>query len=71
VGSPVAADGHIYFTSEEGETLVIRAGPEFDVVSNNNVGENVLTTPAISSGTFFIRGQQHIFALRESAGRSE
>lgn len=71
VGSPVAADGNIYFTSEEGETLVVKAGPVFEVVSNNNIGENVLTTAAISSGTFYLRGQQHIFALRKSVGSED
>lgn len=64
VGSPVAADGHLYLTSEEGETAAIEAGPKFRLVSNNQCGENCLTTPAISKGTFYLRGQQHLFAFR-------
>lgn len=64
VGSPIAADGNLYLTSEEGETVVIQAGPTLKLVSNNFCGENCLTTPAISTGTIYIRGQNHIFAFR-------
>lgn len=62
VGSPIAADGHVFVTSEEGETAVIKAGPTFDLVASNVSGENCLTTPAISGGRIFIRGQRHLFA---------
>lgn len=62
-GSPVAADGHLYLTAEDGRTLVVKAGPEFELVHTNRVGENVLTTPAVSEGRVFIRGQKHVFAL--------
>lgn len=64
VGSPIAADGNLYLTSEEGETVVIQAGPTLKLVSNNFCGENCLATPAISTGTIYIRGQNHIFAFR-------
>lgn len=65
VGSPVAADGHLFFTSEEGETAVVKAGPIFELVANNHCGEICLTTPAISRGTFYLRGQRHLFAFRQ------
>ena len=62
-GSPIAADGHLYLTAEDGRTLVVKAGPKYELVATNQVGENVLTTPAISDGRMFIRGQKHVFAL--------
>lgn len=65
VGSPVAADENLYFTSEEGETAVVKAGPTFELVANNTCGENCLTTPAIARGGFYLRGQRHLFAFRE------
>ncbi len=64
VGSPVAADGHIYFPSENGTVLVVEAGPEFRLVAVNRCGETILTTPAISEGVLYIRGQQHLIALK-------
>jgi outer membrane protein assembly factor BamB len=64
VASPVAADGHLYFPAEDGHVLVIEAGPEFKMIAANPVGEYVLSTPAISEGVFYVRGQEHIFAFR-------
>ena len=65
VGSPVAADGVIYFPTEFGVVYVLKAGPEFKMLAANLVGENILTTPAISEGVFFVRGQKHLFAFGE------
>jgi len=62
-GSPVAYDGKILLTSEDGETHVIQAGPEFAVLRTNSVGEPVLASPAIANGMIFIRGKDHLFAI--------
>jgi outer membrane protein assembly factor BamB len=64
VASPIAADEHLYFTAEDGHVLVVKAGPEFELVRENLIGENVLATPAISERTIFFRGQHHLFAIR-------
>ena len=64
-GSPVAYDGKILLTSEDGETHVIQAGPEFAVLRTNSVGEPVLASPAIANGTIFIRGKDHLFAIAQ------
>ncbi len=63
VGSPVAADGYLYFPAEDGNILVLQAGPEFRLLAANPVGEYVLSTPAISEGVLYVRGQQHLIAL--------
>ncbi len=62
-GSPVAADGRLYMTSEEGITFVIRAGRDFELLGENPLGEVVMTTPAISDGLLVIRGMDHIYGL--------
>ena len=62
-GSPVAADGRILMTSEDGDTFVIKAGPKHEVIATNSVGEPVYTTPAISNGRIYIRGEKHLFAI--------
>jgi outer membrane protein assembly factor BamB len=72
--SPVAADGRLYFTSEENGVTVVKAGPKFEKLSVNPVGEVCMATPAISEGMIFVRGQNHLFAFgrpnlaRNSAG---
>ncbi len=61
--SPVAADGKLYFTSEEKGVIVVKAGPEFEQITINPVGEICMATPAISEGMIFIRGQHHLFCF--------
>lgn len=61
--SPVAADGKLYFASEEGDVFVLRAGPEYELIAKNPVNEIQMATPAISNGVIYIRGQHHLFAF--------
>ncbi|HWN09236.1 MAG TPA: PQQ-binding-like beta-propeller repeat protein [Pyrinomonadaceae bacterium] len=61
--SPVAADGKIYLPSEDGDVFVVKAGPKFEVLTSNSIGEPLMATPAISGGKMFVRSQQHLFAI--------
>ena len=63
MGSPIAAKGQLLLTSEDGDTFVIKAGPRHEVLGTNSVGEPVYTTPAISNGRIYIRGDKHLFAI--------
>lgn len=63
--SPVAADGKLYFTSEDGEIFVIKAGPAYELLAANAMGEVCMATPAISEGMIFIRGHQHVYGIGE------
>jgi len=63
MGSPIAANGRVLLTSEDGDTFVIKAGPKHEVLGTNSVGEPVYTTPAISNGRIYIRGEKHLFAI--------
>jgi outer membrane protein assembly factor BamB len=62
--SPVAGRGHLYFASEDGEVFVVKAGPKYELVATNRMGEPLMATPAVSDGIIFIRGQQHLFAVK-------
>ena len=61
--SPVAADGKIFCASEAGEVRVVKAGPKFELLAVNTMGEPCLSTPAISEGKLFIRTQSHLYAI--------
>jgi PQQ-like domain len=61
--SPVAADGKIYLSSEDGEMLVVAAGREFQLLSANSMGELLMATPALSEGLMFIRTAESVFAV--------
>lgn len=61
--SPVAADGKVYFTSEEGDVFVIKAGPKHELLAHNKLGEISMATPALSQGVLFFRTQGHVIAI--------
>lgn len=61
--SPVAADGRIYLSSEDGDMFVIRAGRTFELLGKHPMGEPLMATPAIAGGTMFVRGEKHLFAV--------
>lgn len=61
--SPVAAGGHVYLTDRSGTTVVIKDGPELEIVATNSVGETVDATPAPVGNELFIRGERHLFCI--------
>jgi len=64
--SGVAADGKLYFPSEEGDIYVIQAGPEFKLLSVNSMKDICMATPAISAETLFFRTQHFVAAVSEN-----
>jgi outer membrane protein assembly factor BamB len=59
----VAADGKVYFTSEEGDVFVVRAGEKYELLATNSLGEVTMATPAISEGRLFFRTKSHLLAI--------
>ena len=68
--SPVAADGKLYFASEDGEVFVVKAGPKYEFVGTNQVGEVMMATPAISDGLLIVRGVKHLFAFGNGSAKT-
>lgn len=63
VGSPVAADGKLYFTNDEGTVFILKAGKDFIKLSEQHVGETCMVTPAIAKGKMFFRTVEGIVAV--------
>ena len=63
MASPVAVDGHLLLMSEEGDTYVVKAGPEFEIVGQNPLDEPIGASAALAGGRIYIRGQKHLFAI--------
>lgn len=59
----LAADGKLYFPSEDGDIFVVKAGPHYEVISSNDMGELLMASPALSEGMMFVRAQHHMFAI--------
>jgi outer membrane protein assembly factor BamB len=58
-----AGDGKIYFTNLDGVVSVVKAGPKFELLSRNTLGESVGASPAIAHGCLFLRGEKHLFCV--------
>lgn len=61
--SPIAAEGKIYFTSEDGEIFVVQAGAKYELLATNAMGEVCMATPAFSEDMLFVRTQQHVYGV--------
>jgi outer membrane protein assembly factor BamB len=61
--SPVGGAGHVYFVSENGDTIVMKAGRTPEIVARNSIGERALASPAISNGRLFLRTDDHLIAI--------
>lgn len=61
--SPVAFDGRVFFTNDDGETFVLRAGPKFELLHVNRIGERTLASPALVDGRWFIRTERSLVAI--------
>jgi len=61
--SPVAVDGKVFFTNDDGETFVLRAGPTFDLLHVNRMGEQILASPALVDGRWYFRTGARLVAI--------
>ena len=68
MASPVAANGHLLLMSQDGDTFVVKAGPRFEVVGTNPLGEPISASAAAAGGRLYIRGEKHLFAITAPAG---
>jgi outer membrane protein assembly factor BamB len=64
--SPVAADGKLYLSGEDGDVFVVKAGPQFELLARNPMGQPLMATPAISGGMMLVRGEHELFAIGRS-----
>ena len=66
--SPWAYNGKIFALSEQGDTYVIRAGPEFEVLGVNSLDEMAMASPAIVGDRLLIRTRSKVYSIRKSGG---
>jgi len=62
-GSFVLADGKLYVTNEDGVTSVVKAGPKFELLAENDLADYTLSSPAVSDGQIFLRTTGALWAV--------
>ena len=61
--SPIAADGKVYFLSEEGVGVVVKAGKEFELVAKNPVKEKTLASYGVLDGSLLVRTETSLYRI--------
>ena len=61
--SPIAAEGRVYFVSEGGRTLVMRASRTPEVLAENDLEAHLVASPAAARGKLFLRSDDRLFAI--------
>ncbi|MBM3766905.1 MAG: pyrrolo-quinoline quinone [Acidobacteria bacterium] len=67
--SPVLADGKLYVTNEDGLVTVVKAGPQFEVLAENDMKDYTLSSPAVSDGQLFIRTAGYLYCIGKRAAK--
>jgi hypothetical protein len=61
--SPVVAGGRVYLLDEGGRTAVVKAGPAFELLAENPLGEMCWATPAVVGGRLYLRGRDKLYCI--------
>jgi outer membrane protein assembly factor BamB len=67
-GSPIYADGRLYFCSEEGKTHVLAPGKKFEELAQNELDGRFLASPAVAGQALFLRTDTHLYRIELPAG---
>ena len=64
--SPVIANGRIYYATEEGDVIVAKTGPAWEIIATNSLADqSFVSTPAIAGGEIFLRSRTHLFKIAD------
>jgi len=66
--APVAFDGKLLITSQDGDTYVLKAGPEYEIMGSNALGEGVIASLAIAGDSIYIRSEKNLYRIRQAGG---
>ncbi len=65
--SPVASDGRIYLSNNDGQTFVVKAGTKFELLATNTLSERITSSPAISGNELIYRTDSHLSCIGTAA----
>ena len=61
--SPVAVEGKVFFTNDDGDTFVLKDGATFELLRVNRLGERTLASPALVEGHWYVRTDRNLVAI--------
>jgi outer membrane protein assembly factor BamB len=64
--SPIAVAGRLYFPTEEGDVVVAKVGPTFEIIATNTLtDQSFIASPALADGDIFLRSRTHLFRISQ------
>jgi outer membrane protein assembly factor BamB len=69
--SPWAFNDKIFCLSEDGDTFVVQAGPQFKLLGKNSLNEMTLSTPALTHDSVIIRTETKLYRIRDENGTAK
>ena len=67
--SPWAYNDRVFLLGEDGDTFVVRAGDEFELLGTNSLNEMALATPAVVRGSLILRTQSKLYRITNTDAR--
>jgi outer membrane protein assembly factor BamB len=61
--TPIAGDGRIYLSNNEGKIFVVRAGPVFELAATNDLGERITASPAVTGNNLIYRTDSQLYCI--------
>lgn len=61
--SPVAAAGRIYLVGREGTTVVLAAGPTYEVLAVNRLDDGIDSSPVMIENDLYLRSRTHLYRI--------
>jgi outer membrane protein assembly factor BamB len=62
-GSPICVDGKLYCVTVDGNVVVLAAGPKYELLAVNPLGEKSHATPAVADGRMYLRTFSHLICI--------
>jgi outer membrane protein assembly factor BamB len=62
--SPIAFDGKLLISSEAGDSYIVKAGPQFELLATNSLDEPIFASPAVAHDTLYLRTASRLYAIR-------
>ncbi len=63
--SPIYSEGKVYFSNQDGETFVVAAKPEFELLATNELDAGTMASPAVSGNAIYLRTKTHLYRIEE------
>lgn len=63
-GSPILIDGRLFCISEDGEVVVVKASPQYELLGKTALGDPSYSTPSVANGRVYFRTFHKLICLK-------